>query len=267
MKKSLIVLLSALAITAVSQEKPEWRIGIYLGSHGNGAKYSEGMSNANARFHQNKFGSGELGVNFRYDFDKHWMVTTGLGFRSVGFDYGIAENYSLLNKNKRFTGIKSEFGVIDIPAMVFYKFNPNCKGSRWLVGAGLAHTIVGDRIIDKNASQASDGGSSVNYISSTSTTKGGIYWNFRWSVGREKTFKNKTILNASVVFNYGFNQFAKSTVNYTIDNETYTHTFTNSGSFIGVRLTYLFKPYHSGACTSAVKKDRTPETLLMSKQK
>ncbi|MBK9282934.1 MAG: hypothetical protein IPM51_01290 [Sphingobacteriaceae bacterium] len=243
MKKTLTVLFALCVLMIQSQEEKTWRIGIQLGSAGNHAKYHSGGVDANARFHQNKWGSGAINIAGRYDANRRWMITAGLGIHSVGFGYAIAENYSLLQKDKQFTGIKNEFTVLEMPAMIFYKFNPNCKNAKWLIGAGFSENFIGEQTLNASASQANDGLSNVNYISSTSSTKGGIYWSFRWSVAREKTFKNNSILNASVLFNYGFNQVATSTVDYTIDNQTYSHTFTNNGNFVGLRLTYFFRPF------------------------
>lgn len=259
MRKSLIAVFSILVFTVLSQDSKTWRLGVQWGGLGNHSKFDGGMTEANARFQKNEFGSGSLDFVARYDFDRHWMFTAGLGVHSFGFDYALAENYSLLNKERKYTNIKSEFGVIEAPAQIFYKFNPNCKNSRWLIGAGYSQGFSFGGVVDKSVSQATDGNTNVNYISSTSSSKSGIYWNFRWSVARERTFKNNTILNASVLFNYGFNQVAKSTVNYTIDNQTHTHTFTNNGNFIGVRLTYLFKPLKPSANTA--KKAATTNTL------
>jgi hypothetical protein len=201
------------------------------------------MTEANARFHHNPFGSGALTVMARYDFNKHWMITGGLGLSSFGFEYAISENYSLLRKNGQFTTIRSEFGVFDMPALIYYKFNPNCKNVRWLVGGGIAEDLTGKQSISRAVSQANDGNTSANYISSTSSTNGGLLCYFRWTVAREKVFRNGSILNASVVFNVGFNKIATSTVNYTIDNQNYTHTFRNNGNYIGFRLSYFLKPF------------------------
>jgi hypothetical protein len=243
MKRSLLVLFSTFFVAGFAQEANTWRLGIQLGSEANHSIYSGGMAEANARFNHNPFGAGALSVVGRYDFDNHWMVSAGLGLSAFGFEYSISEDYSLLAKNRKFTTINSSFGVLETPVMVHYKFNPNCKNTRWIVGAGIAQYLTGAATIDKNVSQATDGNTSVNYISSTSTTQGGFMYSLRWSVGREKTFKNNGILNASLLFNLGLSQFATSTVNYTIDNQNYTHSFTNNGNFIGVRLTYFFRPF------------------------
>ena len=245
MKKTMIVLFGAVTIMAQAQEQKTLRVGIYLGNAGNKSHLSGGSSNANARFEKEEWGSGAIGINGRYDFDRRWMITGGIGVQSIGFGYSIAQNYSLLKPDSRNKSIKSDFGVIEMPTMVFYKFNPNCKNAKWLVGAGFSENLVGAQTINRSLSEVGDGGSSTDYISSTSSTKGGIYWNFRWSVAKEKTFKNNSILNAAVLFNVGMNQVATSTVNYTIDNQTYTHEFSNKGSFVGLRLTYFFKPMNS----------------------
>lgn len=245
MKKSLIVLFGAVTILAHAQENKTWRIGIQLGNAGNKSAYTGGTSTANSRFEKEKWGSGAFGINARHDFDRRWMITAGIGVHSIGFGYSIAQNYSLMRPDSRKQSIKSDFGVIEMPTMVFYKFNPNCKNAKWLVGAGFSEDLVGKQTLNKSLTETSDGGHSTDYISSTSSTKGGIYWNFRWSVAREKTFKNNSILNAAVLFNVGMNQVATSTVNYTIDNQTYTHEFSNKGSFVGLRLTYFFKPVTS----------------------
>ena len=63
----------------------------------------------------------------------------------------------------------------------------------------------------------------------------------RFSLGREKNFKNDSFLNMILMFNVGLNTIAKSTVNYTIDGINYHHEFTNSGNFVGLRMAYFFK--------------------------
>ncbi len=248
MKKVFLGMCSVIALFGFSQEEKTWRLGLQIGSQANHSKYSGGMSDANARFHHNPYGSGSLNIIGRYDWNKHWMFMTGLGINSIGFEYAISENYSLLNKAQnqgQFTGVKSQFGVVEIPAMFFYKFNLNCKNARWLVGAGLAETFVGGQTINNSASKSNDGGSSVNYLSSTSVAHNGTYWFFRWSVGREKIYKSGGILNVSLLCNVGFNRIAESTVNYTIDNQNYNHSFINTGNFAGLRLSYFFKPFHN----------------------
>jgi hypothetical protein len=261
MKKLIVSALCILSLAGVSQDEKAWRIGITWGGQGNHAKYSGGMSDAHARFHHNKFGGGGFGIVARYDHNHHWMWLSGLNFNSFGFEYALAENYSLLHPANRFSSIRSEYGSLEIPAMVHYKFNPNCRNVRWVIGAGFVETFIGAQTLNKSLSQVSDGTTqSVNYLSSTSTAKGGNYWMLRWAVSREKMYKSGGILNAALVFNVGFHDIAHSTVNYTIDNKTYNHEFTNNGSFVGFRLSYFFRPIHNWK--SAAKKHAATTSTL-----
>ena len=247
MKKLLLIGFSAFVLTGFSQEEKTWRLGVQIGHQANRSQFSGGTSDANARFHHNPYQAGSLNFAARYDLNHHWMFMTGLGFNSLGFEYALSENYSLLRRGKdqgQFTKIISQFGAVEIPAMVFYKLNPNCKNARWLVGAGFALGLVGAQTINNNAAKANDGSSSVNYISSSSTSNGGNYGFLRWSVAREKMYKKGGILNLSLLLNMGFHTIAQSTVNYTIDNQSYTHSFSNNGSFAALRLAYFFRPFH-----------------------
>ena len=244
MKKSILALFSIAVLAMNAQEAKTWRLGIQIGPQGNRSVYSGGMTEANARFNHNPFGGGALAVMGRYDFDQHWMVDAGIGISTFGFEYALAEDYSLLAKDRKFTTIRSEYAALDIPLMVHYKFNPNCKNVRWVIGAGFSEYITGDSYISRSVSQASDG-NSVNYLSSNSDLKGGLFWNFRWTVAREKIFKNKSMLNLALYVNCGLDQIANSTVNYTIDGKDYTHTFSNNGNFAGLRLTYFFRPFYN----------------------
>jgi hypothetical protein len=254
MKKVILSLCLGLSIAGLSQEDKTWRLGIQWGLQGNRAVYESGMSEANARFHQNKFSNGALNISARYDFNKHWMIMSGLGFTGYGFDFALAEDYSLLSKNRRFSSVKGGFGALEIPAMIYYKFNPNCKNTRWLIGGGFVETFIGAQNITKSISQVADGGTSVNYLSSYTTVKGGNFWMFRWAIARERLFNNGTIFNASMVFNVGFNAIAHSTVNYTVDNMDYTHTFYNNGNFVGFRLAYFWKPLTDPGSKALTKK-------------
>jgi hypothetical protein len=254
MKKFILSVCCGLALAGFSQEDKTWRLGVQWGMQGNRAVYEGGMSEANGRFHQNHFGAGALNLVGRYDFNHRWMIMSGLGFNNYGFEFALAENYSLLNKDRRFSSVKGGFGAIEIPAMIYYKFNPNCKNVRWLIGGGFVETFIGAQTINKSISQVADGGSNINYLSSTTSVKGGNYWMLRWAVARERMFKNGSIFNASIVFNVGFTAIAHSTVNYTVDNTNYTHSFYNNGNFVGFRLAYFLKPLNHPGSKALTKK-------------
>jgi hypothetical protein len=253
MKKLIILAISLIGISMQAQEDKIWRFGIQWGTHNNQSTYSGGSPNAHARFTQNKFDGGAFDLIARYDYNKHWMAETGLGFSSFGFGYAISENYSFLNLSNRFSGVKTEFSGVEIPFLIFYKFNPNCKNNRWLIGGGFIANFVEGKTTTKFFAQNNDATSS-NYLSSTSTAKSGGHTMLRFSVGREKMFKNGSFLNASLVFNVGMNAIATSKVNYTLDGKDYEHEFTNNGNFVGLRVAYFFKPWVSFAKRAAAKK-------------
>lgn len=253
MKKLVFSALTCLSLAGFSQETDAWRIGIQWGFQGNHAEFAGGMSNANARFHQNNFDAGALNIEGRYDLNKHWMGTFGLGFTTFGFNYALAENYSLYHPKSHFSGIRSEFSALDLPLMIFYKFNPNCKNAKWLIGAGVSRNFTGAQTLTRNFENTTDGSVS-SYLNSVSSTKGGSYTMLRFAVAREKVFKRGNILNASLLFNVGFKQLAKSTVNYTVDGQAYTHDFTTNGNFTGFRLTYFFRPFKSKPSAGKIAK-------------
>ncbi|MCE3228865.1 MAG: hypothetical protein K0S32_3416 [Bacteroidetes bacterium] len=253
MKKLLLSALCCLTLAGISQEEKAWRFGVQWGIQGNHAKYSGGMEEAHARFHQNPAGNGGFGVVVRYDHNQRWMWLSGVTFNSYGFEYALAENYSLMTPKNRFTSIKSDIGAFEIPAMIHYKFNPNCNNVRWVIGGGFVESFITSQTINKSVSQVADANTnSFNYLNSTTSVNGGNYWMLRWSIAREKMYKRGAILNASFIVNVGFKDIAQSSVNYTIDGKTYNHDFTNNANFVGFRLSYFFRPVHNWQ--SAAKK-------------
>ena len=253
MKKLALSVLTCLSLISFSQENDSWRIGVQWGFQGNKAEYSGGMTNANARFHQNDFDAAAFNVEARYDLNKHWMGIIGLGINTFGFQYSLTENYSLRNPESHFSGIKSEFTALEVPFMVFYKFNPNCKNAKWLIGGGFAHNFIGSQTVTRNFQDATDGSTNSNYLNSVSSASDGAYTMLRFAVGREKIYKRGNILNASLIFNAGFRDIATSKVNYTVDGQTYDHEFKNTGNFVGIRLTYFFRPLGANPSGKAVK--------------
>lgn len=241
MKQLLIFALGLVTLTTSAQDNKVWRLGIQFGNSGNISKYSEGMKTANARFNQNIFQAPNINLVARYDFDKHWMLMAGVGFNDIGFGYSISENYSLPKTKIKTSDTKTDFVAMELPVSLYYKFNPNCKNSSWIVGGGFVATVSEKQTIDKDFSSTNDG-SSISHLSSHSVSNGGGTVLLRWSIGKEKSFSNGSILQASFMVNMGFKTMASSTVNYTLDNQNYSHTFLNSGSSLGFRLAYFLKP-------------------------
>jgi hypothetical protein len=241
MKQLLIFALGLVTLTTSAQDDKVWRLGIQFGNSGNISKYSGGMQTANARFDQNIFQAPNINLVARYDLDKHWMLMTGVGFNDIGFGYSISENYSLAKTKIKNADIKTDFVAMELPITLFYKFKPNCKNNRWIVGTGIVATITEKQTIDKDLSSTNDG-STINYLSSHSVSNGGGTVLLRWSIAREKSFSNGSILQASFMVNMGYKTMATSTVNYTLNNQNYSHNFSNNGSSVGFRLAYFLKP-------------------------
>jgi hypothetical protein len=245
MKKIILLAMSVYTLTVCAQESKTWRLGASFGMNNNRAKFSGGTPEANARFHQNPFGTAGLDFLARYDYDNHWMAMFGLGFTSTGYEFALSENYSLLNKSKQFSTIISDFGKFEMPVMFFYKFNPNCKNARWLIGGGFVPTLIEEKNINRSFDKTNEGNTNSNYLNSNVTSKGGGYMLLRWSVAREKMFKNGSMLNAALIFNVGFSEMTKANVKYIVDNQSYEHNFTSNGNFVGLRFSYFLKPIGS----------------------
>lgn len=245
MKKLVFAFFTFMSLAVFSQERAAMRLGVQWGFHGNESVLSGGMEEADARFFHNSFGGGSLRIEGRYDFNKRWMLMTGMGFCSYGFEYALSENYSLKNEKNRFSTIRSEVGALEIPLMGFYKFNPNCRNKRWVVGLGLVNNLIGAQQISKQFKEDPEGNGQVRYLNSETKVNEGIYTMLRFSIGREKVFERGAIFNASMVFNTGFRNIATSNVVYTINGKEYNHEFKNNGNFIGLRFSYFFRPFEN----------------------
>jgi hypothetical protein len=244
-KVSFLAILAMFGGLAFAQEANIWRLGLQFGMHGNESKFAGGGANANARFNHESYGSGALNLIGRYDLNNHWMVETGMGINSIGFKNTLSENYSFLAPDNRFTPIESKVSTFEIPLMVSYKFNPNCKNWKWFLSAGVAGVFVGSATKGEEKFQSNDGPTTVVYLGSTTTTSKSSYLHARFAVGREKVYQSGRIFSWAFVWNAGFAPMAKNTVSYTIDSQTYQHDFTNNGNFFGFRLAYYLKPMNT----------------------
>jgi hypothetical protein len=237
-----IFVLGLITLPAFAQDNNVWRIGIQFGNSANISEYGGGQQVANARFKQNIFQAPNINLVARCDLNKQWMLVTGVGFNDIGFSYSISENYSFATTKIRTSNIKADFVAMELPFTIYYKLHKDCKNNSWILGAGFVATLTEKQTTDKAFKMCSEG-NSCNYLSCRATSNGGTAVLLRWSVGREKTFRSGSILQASLLVNMGFTTLASSTVDYTIDNQKYTHIFLNSGSSVGLRLAYFLKPF------------------------
>ncbi len=245
MKKIGLTLFCCLALSAIAQQDGKWCVGLQWGLQGNNSELSGGMQTANARFHHNSYGSGSLNLNLRYDHSKHWMLMTGLGFGSYGYEFALSQNYSLLKgkEESQYSKLRSSFGTVGMPLMVFYKFNPNCKNAKWILGAGYVQTLSGQQRITQTYLEGAEGNPSGNCLKTTATNSGGISSLLRIEVGRERVFNNGRILGITMLFNAGLKQTAQAEVTYKMDGLEYNHSFTNKGNFVGLRLSWYFRAF------------------------
>jgi len=242
MKKNIFLALCTLSLLASAQEKDTWRIGAQWGFQGNNSHLIGGQQTADARFESHNAGGGALNVFARYDLDKRWMLLAGLGLSSYGFEFSLSQNYSLLNPDSRRATLKNNIGLLELPIMIHYKFNPNCKQVKWLLGAGFAQNLQTGVNTTGTFKEGNEGNANISSFKSDVILKGTFFPVIRFSVGREKVYSGGGILNFSMLFNYGFAQSAKANVAYTIDGNSFQHQFDNKGNFFGLRMAYYFAP-------------------------
>jgi hypothetical protein len=227
---------------AYAQQDQTWSLGAQLGVHGNQSEFSGGMTEASARFHHNECAGNSMQFLARYDHNRHWMLTSGIGFYTFGFDYALTNNYSLLTEENRFTYLNNQFTAAEIPFMIHYKFNPTCMKTKWIIGAGYVQSLIGAQTVRQTILQGTEGNTNGDQLTSVSTITNKHNEILRLSVAIERVFKHGNILNFSLEVNHGLVQVATSKVSYRADGKDYTHEFTNAGSFAGFRISYFFRP-------------------------
>lgn len=246
MKKIHFVLFACLFVNAFKAQN-NWRWGLGVSSVGNSAMYVGGMKDANARFHQRNFETCVWSVYFRNDFKDRWSFETGLQFSQIGFQYAIAENYSLLNKNKQFTSNQISSSIVSLPLSLIHRFKPNCNNYRWFVGAGLSLIGVGSPAAkEKNVNEEGICVVNTNYINQTVSVSSSYAVNGHVMFGIEKQRLSGRMWSLGIVLNGGLTPLMNSTVNYSIDNVSYNHTFSNYGNYAGLRFAYYFKNFECG---------------------
>lgn len=243
MKNIFIILLVIHTISGFAQSK-EWRIGIQFGMHGSQSVYSGGMADAHARFSSNSFAAPSLDISARYDLNEKWMFLSGLGFSQTGFDFAIAENYSLLGKERKYTSIRSSIPLVQIPMIAAYKTNLNCRNIRYFIGCGLVLNFTGDSITNSYTVTGNEVTMpDTSYLNSIVSNKKQTTIDPRFVAGCEKLFKKGGILSISFLAHFGTQQLMHATVNYTIDGTRYWHEFKNNGMYCGIVFSYFFKNF------------------------
>lgn len=249
MKKIFITLTIAgiFLCTGMYAQTSSWRLGFQLGLTGNHSEFNRGMQEAHARFHHSEYGSGLLAVVAQKEICTKLHFETGIGVTSIGFVNSIAENYSLLTPEGHFKPLNSEICVLEIPASLIYKFNPDCRNRRWYIGAGiklLSNSDNTDVTLPLETNNPSDiAKTSNNDMTQHITSKKFTVLTTHLLVGREKTLKSGRLFSYGLIFNFGYKNIAEAEVNYTLDNKSYTHVFSNKGSYCGLIFGYHLKPF------------------------
>lgn len=245
MKKLYILLAFTLSSSAIMAQS-KWSMALGWSAIGNDAKYTGGMAQANGRFNGSCYGGAGVGVAFRYKITDSWSFQTGLNAGSLGFDYSIANDYSLLSSNRNYSSNTSSFGTGEIPATLIYNFNTNCRNYRWIVGAGVKLAWHGEEMDKEIRADLEENGTAVNtylnqqmHVNSFATGTGHIMF------GIEKLMKRGNMWNVQFIYNKGFEAVATSTVTYDVDGINYAHEFTNYGDYFALAFNYYFKPFGS----------------------
>jgi len=226
----------------VAQEIGAFRIGFIWGGQANQSIYSGGMQNADARFHYNDGGGGAFSFLARYDFTNRWAVLSGFGVNGYGFDFALAQNYSLLDPMSHFNTLSVSGAAAEIPLIANYKFNQTCDGkSHSFFGLGYVQTFIGKQVVSKDFKDVE--GNNTNTLKANATFKEGLFPMLRFTAGRERILKQGGIIRGEFLWNLGFSELARANVSYSIDGKDYFHEFSNNGNFFGVRFSYFFRPF------------------------
>ncbi len=249
MKKYSVLVILFYVINVHAQYKP-WAVGLNFSATGNYSKFSGGMSDAHARFNHNNFATGSLNILFQKQYTQNLFLQTGFGFTEIGFETSISNNYSFYNIENRFTALRTNIAVVEIPLTAIYKFNYDCKHKRWYLGLGTKWIFNGEstditkpdkKSLSEDVPQINNDANLVQhtYANPISTLTS------HFIVGREKIRKNGHLMGWGFVYNQGFKTVAKADVTYTLDGTNYTHTFSNKATYCGLYFQYFFKPIKS----------------------
>jgi hypothetical protein len=244
MKNIFLISISMLFALKTQAFKDKVQYGFSVLGGSNYAQLTGGTDQAHASFYKHNFGTGAFNFNIRYFFDEKWSLQSGLGFTSIGFEYGLAKNYSLI-KNDHFIKNTSNINVSQIPLLGIYNFKPDCKNKSWVLGAGLNFMFssknINSILLPQESKNESNVFPQISNFSQTLTSNKFSTTNLLFMVGREKTFNKGNRLSVNITWNIGLaGDIAQSKVNYTMDGVDYEHIFSNQGHYAGLSISYLF---------------------------
>jgi hypothetical protein len=248
--KKLMILSFALVTSSALSAQSSWSLGIGTNSFANYSTFSGGMTDASALFHHNEHASGSFNFTARKTLHPHWSFQTGLGFSAIGFNFALAQDYSMLNRSGQWASTGVSISTTSIPASIIYNTKLNCRNWRWFVGGGFSVLFSsGSKEVNSKAYFPDDNSTVVleqNFTASSFATINGHLIS-----GVEKVFKRQSILSFGLILNGGANNLITTNVNYIANGKSYNHTFTNRGNYFGCYISYHFRPI--GSRRAAVK--------------
>lgn len=241
MKKIIIAFFFG-GLSFYSNAQGTWNVGLLWAGPDNESTFKSGDADASALFTHHKYHEGQLGLTMRYTICKHWAFSSGIDFSNLGFTYSLANDYNL-KKNDHYQWLTSATTLGRIPTLCIYQSKQNCSGFRWIFGMGMALNSIDANWDEAKTAKLNSEAGNVRITSFTSDSKatGATSFGTCWILGIEKVYKMGNMLSLVLEANNGHGELARSTVNYTIDNTNYAHTFSNKGTFGTLALMYSFK--------------------------
>lgn len=252
---SLLILVSISLNAIANINNLQYGISLFGGS--NSSQLTGGSDMAHAGFYKHNFGTASINFHGRYFVDDKWSLQTGIGFTSIGFDFGFAKNYSLV-KDDHFIKSTASINVTQIPLLLIYNFKPDCKKKSWIVGAGFnfmfSDKAVNTVLYPEQSKNESLYIPQLTNFSQTVTAGKFSTTNLQLMVGREKKFNKGNRLSLNFVWNISLaGDIAQSKVNYTFDGTDYEHIFSNQGHYAGLSIAYLFSTKSTRAKAAMLK--------------
>jgi len=241
---SMLLMMSADSIHA----QTGWNIGIQPGPSTNLSIFDKGDEEASALFGNNMFHGGQISLLSKYHFTEKKAIETGIILSQFGFSYGLSKNYSLKKAFERNEEIKTEIGLITIPAMAVIHTRRNCSNVRFVFGIGAAIQFI-ENIQDesKYSSTKTDenGNARTSVLTANTSTTEQLSGSLIWKIGIEKLLKKGGALTFTYTGNQGLNKVAESEVTYNSDGNEYRHQFINRASFVNLAIGYQFRNFGS----------------------
>jgi hypothetical protein len=239
MRSQLLTALLFLSLALSAQEGS--RLGVYSMLSWNSAAFTGGDRIASAHFSNDVFGGPGLGLQWRRDLSRRWMVTSSFGFRIWGFQYTLRDEYSLARPDReRHRTVHNQFASAEVPVMLFYKGRLNCRSVRGIMGAGVVATFTGRQVERERIYEGEEQGTPP-VMSSRSAARAGAAIGLRAAFGIERVMPSGRIAQLCLVFCKGFGRSGVSSVQYTADGQTYYHEFASKGGYVGLQSVFFFK--------------------------